>query len=192
MSYKQITLKQRYEISALLKAGYTQKKIAEAIGVDKSTICREIKRNRFWRGTYEPHHAHAYAQNRHRNKSKKIKFTKAVEAFVREKIREEWSPEQMSGYAKRHDLFSISHERIYQFILQDKKHGGELYKHLRHQHKKYRKRYGSPQRNYGINCQRIGMQYEGCRFAMFHNFTICNKFFLIIRLRNGYRFSSPL
>jgi IS30 family transposase len=43
-------------------------------------------------------------------------------------------------------LFSISHERIYQFILADKENGGNLYKHLRHQHKKYRKRYGSPQR----------------------------------------------
>jgi len=150
MSYKQLTLKQRYEISALLKAGYTQKYIAEAIGVDKSTICRELKRNRFWRGTYEPHHAHAYAQRRHREKRKEIKFTKEVEAFIREKTSEEWSPEQISGYAKRHELFSISHERIYQFILNDKKFGGDLYKHLRHQHKKYRKRYGSPQRNYGI------------------------------------------
>jgi len=150
MSYKQLTLEQRYQISALWKAGHTQKYISEAIGVDKSTICRELKRNRFWRGTYEPHHAHSYAQNRHRNKQKAIKFTQNVEAFVREQIVEEWSPEQISGYAKRHDLFSISHERIYQFILQDKKYGGELYKHLRHQHKKYRKRYGSPQRHYGI------------------------------------------
>jgi transposase, IS30 family len=54
------------------------------------------------------------------------------------------SPDQISGYAKRHTLFSLSHEWIYQFILQDKKQGGILYKHLRHQHKKYRKRYGSP------------------------------------------------
>ena len=34
--------------------------------------------------------------------------------------------------------------------MHDKKQGGDLYKHLRHQHKKYCKRYGSPQRNYGI------------------------------------------
>ncbi len=41
-------------------------------------------------------------------------------------------------------MFSVSHERIYQFILTDKQKEGDLYKHLRHQHKKYRKRYGSP------------------------------------------------
>ena len=40
-----------------------------------------------------------------------------VEAFVREKIIEDWSPDQISLRAKEHGLFSISHERIYQFIL---------------------------------------------------------------------------
>lgn len=44
-------------------------------------------------------------------------------------------------------LFSLSHEWIYRFILKDKEKGGRLYLHLRHQHKKYRKRYGSPARN---------------------------------------------
>ena len=38
---------------------------------------------------------------------------------------------------------SISHETIYQYLLQDKKDGGELYKYLRHKNKPYRKRYGS-------------------------------------------------
>lgn len=64
-------------------------------------------------------------------------------------MKENWSPEQISGYAKRHKLFSISHERIYQFILADKEKGGTLYRHLRHQHKKYRKRYGSPNNRQG-------------------------------------------
>ncbi|MEM1003024.1 MAG: IS30 family transposase [Bacteroidota bacterium] len=67
----------------------------------------------------------------------------------------DWSPEQISGYAKRHNLFSISHERIYQFILIDKQKGGDLYKHLRHQNKKYRKRYGSPKRNGPIRNRRF-------------------------------------
>ena len=63
-----------------------------------------------------------------------------------EKLKEDWIPNQISGYAKKYHLFSISHESIYQFILKDKKMGGKLYLHLRHQHKKYRKRYGSPPR----------------------------------------------
>jgi IS30 family transposase len=62
----------------------------------------------------------------------------------------EWSPEQISGYGKRHGLFEISHERIYQYILADKKTGGTLYQHLRCGKKRYRKRYGSPKRTHTI------------------------------------------
>ena len=54
-----------------------------------------------------------------------------------------------------YNLFSISHERIYQFVLEDKEKGGMLYKHLRHQSKKYRKRYGSPTRNGPIKNRRF-------------------------------------
>ena len=46
MRYKQLTLKERYHISALLKSGLKQKEIADEIGVHASTICRELKRNR--------------------------------------------------------------------------------------------------------------------------------------------------
>jgi IS30 family transposase len=52
-------------------------------------------------------------------------------------------------------MFSISHETIYKFILQNKKYGGLLYKHLRHQNKKYRKRYGSPKRQGPIKNRRF-------------------------------------
>lgn len=62
----------------------------------------------------------------------------------------QWSPEQISGYGKRHGLFSISHERIYQYILDDKKTSGKLYLNLRRGNKKYRKRYGSPKRTHPI------------------------------------------
>tara|TARA_B100001996_G_C18658917_1_gene592300 strand:- start:1325 stop:2020 length:696 start_codon:yes stop_codon:yes gene_type:complete len=152
MGYKQLTFIQRCKIYGLWRAGYNQSDIAKEIGVHKSTICREFKRNITFVRTalgswqYKPDYAQTYAEERRQQKPKRVKFTKKVKAFVREKILEEWSPEQISGYAKQHALFTISHERIYQFVLADKQQGGELYKHLRHQHKKYRKRYGSPKR----------------------------------------------
>ena len=43
-------------------------------------------------------------------------------------------------------MANISHERIYQFLLADKKAGGTLYMNLRHAGKKYKKRYGSNDR----------------------------------------------
>ena len=69
---------------------------------------------------------------------------------VKDKLLLEWSPEQISGYGKRHGLFEIGHERIYQYILADKNTGGTLYQHLRCGKKRYRKRYGSPKRTHSI------------------------------------------
>lgn len=152
MAYKQLDFQKRCKIYAFWKAGYNQSQIAKEIGVHKSTISREFKRNitfvrtklGYW--TYKTHYAQTYTEDRHKRKNKRRKFTTKVEKFVRIKLEEQWSPEQISGYAKKYGLFSISHEYIYQFILKDKKNGGELYLNLRHQNKKYRKRYGSHHR----------------------------------------------
>ena len=73
-------------------------------------------------------------------------FTIDIQKIVKAKLLLFWSPEQISGYGKRHNLFSISHERIYQYVLADKKAGGKLYSYLRHGKKRYRKRYGSGKR----------------------------------------------
>ncbi|MCP4552027.1 MAG: IS30 family transposase [Bacteroidetes bacterium] len=61
------------------------------------------------------------------------------------KSHEQWSPEQISGYCKENNIPMVSHERIYQFVYQDKTNGGGIYKQLRVASKKYRKRYGSSQ-----------------------------------------------
>jgi IS30 family transposase len=152
MGYKHLDYLKRCKIQAFWKAGYTEQQIADEIGVNKSTISREFSRNMVWVHTrlgywaYKADYAQAKADDRKKNKRKRIKFTDQVKSFVIEKIQEDWSPEQICGYAKRHTMFSLSHERIYQFLLEDRKQGGLLYMHLRHQHKKYRKRYGSPKR----------------------------------------------
>ncbi len=57
-------------------------------------------------------------------------------------LREDWSPEQIHLWLKAEYTVSISHEWIYQYILQDKVCGGTLYHHLRCK-KQRRKRYGS-------------------------------------------------
>ena len=64
-------------------------------------------------------------------------------AVIKEKlIKEQWSPEQIVGYCNDEKINMVSHERIYQFIYQDKSEGGKLYMHLRVASKAYRKRYG--------------------------------------------------
>ena len=120
MAYKQLTFILRCRIYGLWRAGCSQTEIAKEIGVHKSTICREFQRNIFWWGSriphYRSHYAQSYTEDRRKRKPKQIKFNEEVEVFVCEKLLEDWSPEQISGYAKKNYLFSISHERIYQFI----------------------------------------------------------------------------
>ena len=146
MSYKQLSFEQRCKVAAFLQAGYNQKKIAQEIGVTAPTISRELRRNRRWNGFYSPEQASAFYKGRRTNSRKKTKFNETLATIIKEKIELEWSPEQISGYGKLHNLFDISHERIYQYILSDKKAGGDLYTHLRHGKKRYKKRYGSNKR----------------------------------------------
>lgn len=161
MGYSRLNYLKRCHILALWKAGFNQSQIAKEVGVHKSTISRELKRNltfvrtKLGHWAYKPDYAQSYADARRRATRFFYKFTKEVETFVSEKILEGWSPEQISGYAKRWNLFSISHERIYQFLIEDKKQNGILYKNLRHQSKKYRKRYGSPTRQGSIRNRRM-------------------------------------
>lgn len=65
--YTQLTQEQRYQIYALMKAGHNQIEIAHMLGVDKSTISREIRRNTGGRG-YRPQQAHQYCLQRRTQK----------------------------------------------------------------------------------------------------------------------------
>ena len=138
--YKQLTREQRYQISALMKAGLLQKTIAQIVGVHKSTISRELRRNHGLRG-YRPKQAQRFAEIR-RSKVNSVCISPETWLLVRHFIQEDWSPEQISGWLNSEHHISISHESIYKFVLKDKHQGGDLHKHLRCR-KKRRKRYGS-------------------------------------------------
>jgi IS30 family transposase len=141
-TYTQLTQEQRYQIYALKKMGHNQTEIANCIGVDKSTISRELKRNQGQRG-YRPKQAHHLAMSRRKKGQQHIQAR--TWAIIDEKIGLDWSPEQISGWLLKHHQIQVSHEWIYQYILRDKQAGGDLHKHLRCQ-KKRRKRYGSRDR----------------------------------------------
>lgn len=142
--FTQLTQEQRYHISGLRQAGNSQSTIADSVGVHKSTISRELARNHGERG-YRPKQANEAAVKRRHKAQKRVKWTIELEARVIEQILLDHSPDQISGALKLEGIH-ISHERIYQFILADKKSGGTLYTHLRRSHKKRKKRYGSHDR----------------------------------------------
>ena len=140
--YSQLTEVQRYQISALKKAEKNQKEIASIIGVSSATISRELKRNAGLRG-YRPRQANIKAQERRENAVKAIKMTGALVVLIEEKIKLDWSPEQVSGWLDLDNNIGISHERIYQHVWTNKVQGGTLYQHLRQGNKKRKKKYGS-------------------------------------------------
>jgi len=139
MNYKQLSYEQRFEIYALLKAGLNQTKIAKIVGVSKSTISREMKRNSGLKG-YRPKQANERALDRRKHADKHVRFNAQIKKVVKKHLEQDWSPEQISGRLKKNGTPSVSHETIYQFIIDDQKNGGELYKHLRQKRKKRRKR----------------------------------------------------
>jgi len=134
-----LTGEQRYTIARMLQAGSAKKNICTAIGKDKSVLSRELKRNSSKRG-YSPGLANEYANERKERFRRCRTFTDEVKEHVIKCLTEEqWSPEQIVGDAKRRGIAMVSHERIYQFIKEDKRSGGSLWKHCRHR-LKHRKR----------------------------------------------------
>lgn len=109
---------------------------AKRLGRNVSTIGRELQRNHVkvetnngkdWEYMYEPLHAQSVAMARKQNAwfAKEPLKNKKVFAYVLEKLRDGWSPEQIAGRLKQVDYRSdpswhICHETIYQYIYKEK------------------------------------------------------------------------
>tara|TARA_R110002012_G_C11541104_1_gene601434 strand:- start:13 stop:1014 length:1002 start_codon:yes stop_codon:yes gene_type:complete len=142
--YKQITLKQRYQIECLLQAGFSQTEIALKLSLNRSTIWRELNRNIAKRGrtagSYIAENAEVKTRNRHRFKPKQVQLTEALKVRIAGLLRvEKWSPELISKRLRLESGHCVSHETIYQWIWtakhsNHKKHSlyKTLYKDLRH------------------------------------------------------------
>jgi IS30 family transposase len=78
-NYNQLSLVQKYEIEAFLKAGMKQNLIAEQIVVHAATISLELRRNIAKRGRtsgdYVAKNTQRKTDNRHRSNPKLVKYT---------------------------------------------------------------------------------------------------------------------
>ena len=141
---KHLSVVQRYEIRTLLRLGKSKTEIAEFLGVHKSTITRELQRNSYLGlDVYYPSYAQRQYENRRRRQSANFKKTvpKSVFETARRLLQEEdLSPEQIVGYCRRENIRMCSHERLYQWIWEDRRMGGDLFTHLRTHGRRHRKR----------------------------------------------------
>jgi len=142
-TYRQLTPAERYELSTLRRQGFRPAEIARALGRHRSTVIREIRRNICSDGAYRPATADDFARWRRARSRRNQRFTVDDWKLVEVWLREDFSPDQVSGWLRRFRLLSISHETIYRHIWRNKQQGGTLHRHLRCAQKKRRKRYGS-------------------------------------------------
>lgn len=140
MRYTRLTEGERWQIGALHASGKSYAEIGRQLGRHERTIKREIDRNSTVHG-YKPDQAQRMAENRHNQKNwQRRKLVGDILDLVIEKLKEYWSPEQISGWLKVNYGLHISAEIIYQYIWKAKRRGVNLYKYLRHGGKKYHKR----------------------------------------------------
>lgn len=117
-NYTQLNYEPRYQIEALLKACLKNKEIALHEGVCPSTISRELKHNTANRGRTSGEYLVANAirktAKRHREKNKRIKFTKQMKQTVSSYLKKEhWSTKFIANCAA---YVSVSCEWICQWI----------------------------------------------------------------------------
>lgn len=144
-SYTQLTAGERFLIGKMLCHRQSLRAIARILGRSPSTVSREIRRNQYPnRNCYIAYHAGSMARGRRRRARQGTNFTSQQLKRVEQLLRLDYSPEQISGFLRRHHEFRISYESIYRHLLNDKRHGGQLFKLLRCKGKKQRrKRYGA-------------------------------------------------
>ncbi len=136
MNYQQLTEGKRYQISALLGQEISVTNIARTLKCHRATIYRELKRNKKV-SEYCPDNAQRACSIRRKTSAKYRISSKTID-FIRILIEIDWSPEQVSNVLKNCGI-PVSHEWIYQYIHDDKRKKGTLYRHLRQGRKRYRK-----------------------------------------------------
>ena len=108
MKYKYLTLEKRCHISALIKAGLNQKEVALKVGVHPSTISRELRRNRDVVRGYNAELAQIKFTKVEMQKTKRFSLTKPIEKYIRAKLKQDWSPEQVSGRMSIVEVMTIA------------------------------------------------------------------------------------
>lgn len=115
-----LTLAEREEISRAVVTGQSIRSVARQLGRAPSTISRELQRNG-GQQCYRASQADQMAWDRScRPKSCKLVENRALAHIVADKLRLQWSPEQIAGWLKRtypDDANSlVSHETIYRSL----------------------------------------------------------------------------
>lgn len=145
--YKHLRESQREKLCKMRLSGVSMAECARALGVDKSTVSRELKRNsaEVAFGVYLPDRAENLYRGRRKVCHPHVKMDDPVfRRKIMVMIQKGWSPEIIEGRLRReHGRTVIGHETLYKFIYESEigKRDG-LYEYLPRGKKRRRKRKG--------------------------------------------------
>lgn len=113
--YQHLSEQDRIFLRIMLAKRYTKNKIAEILGVDRSTIYRELKRNCFkhWRNGNDIYWNDTAQKNylERRKRKTKLDQNNNLKEYVHSKLKLGWSPWQIEGRLKAENSGQvISHE----------------------------------------------------------------------------------
>jgi transposase, IS30 family len=127
-----LSLEERERLAVLLAEGLSRREIARRLGRAASTISRELRRNALPKGGYLPVHAEGCYRER-RLRPAILERDERLGRFVRERLLEGWTPEQIAGWLRRGEergLRPVSPETIYAFVHRPGQKAERLWKLL--------------------------------------------------------------
>lgn len=145
MSHRQLNSKERIVLEKLIGSNIRQKEIAQILNRHKSTISKELARNKDKNGNYLVKTAKKKLRKRRtkaNQKFKKLTSKSSLKQYVIRKLKKYWSPQQIAAKLSQ-ETHKICHETIYQFVYNEKP---DLRKYLRAKKGKYRRRHGTVDR----------------------------------------------
>lgn len=151
--FSHLTLEDRRQIERWRHARLSPDEMAQRLGRHRSTIFRELRRNRYH--DVELPHLSGYwgmlAQKLalgRRFQHRKLVRLPQLRAQIVECLRSGWSPEQIEGRMRLEGAMPrVSHETIYQYVYSEDGRAAELWRHLasgRRKRRGYRRRKRPP------------------------------------------------
>lgn len=139
--YQHLSQKERLKLYDYTQKGLSPSEISKRLNRSRSTISRELKRNRMG-SRYLPDSAQKLYLSRYPGRPRKINPDTAVYHYIRYKLMSGWSPEQISGRMKvEKKPYYVCHETIYQYIYKERQ-GKDWYTCLARSKSKRGKRKG--------------------------------------------------
>ena len=118
-NYRRVTYEDRCQIQAFLQVKMSVAYISEKLGFHKSSIYRELRRNKL-RYAYEAKRAQLKAVTRFRRCRRRRKIAGELEGLILWKLFEDWSPKQISERVEHELGQMVSHQTIYRYVKRKK------------------------------------------------------------------------